>query len=413
MSALSGRQRQPSHRASRWLEWAGWAAIALLWLLLIAVLYRITLTHPTGGGDFTAYYKGARSLTTGSPLYTGIDGDMPYLYPPLLALLLIPLGALADFRMAAVIWLVINLGVLALTLALLSRTMARRRSQMALWLAAALYSSTLQTLWFGQIGIALLALAVGTWLAYREGRPILAGILLALAAWLKVYPVLALLYFVWRRDWRVVISTLVTGAILGLVQLAAVGSDQFRVFLTVILPRLATTGNAPRVNNSILGFAYRLFAPVAQSIPLADSPPLLLLTRLLLTALVVGGTLVVLARRRSVQTDRRFDLEYALVTLGALLLGTLHGVHAMLPALLVFFLLLRHAPPGKRRRQTALCLLAGLLINFNLFLELGYVHAPSDITLPALLLSTPFFGLMLLWLLLIAADLRAATSQKG
>ncbi len=409
MTPLSKQHTNTSPLFGRLLQGVGWAGVALLWLILIVTVYRITLTHSTGGGDFFAYYKAARTFSTGEPLYTGIGNDMPYLYPPLLAMLLAPVAAITEFRPAALIWLVVNLVVLALTLTLLSRTIARPRDRMALWAGAALYASTLQTLWIGQVSILLFALATGTWLAYRAGQPVLAGVLLALAVWLKVYPIFGLIYFVWRRDWRVVTATAISGALLGLIQLAAVGPAEFVKLITVVLPGLAASGRFAHSNHSILGFAYRLFEPTAQVIPLADSPALLLLTRVILTLIVVGGAAMVIARppltRRA---GRRFDLEYGLVTLVSLLLGTLYGVQAIMPVLLVFFLLLRNAPPRLRPRYAGLCLSSGLLISVHFYITLAYLRPPSDVQMPALLLSTAFFGLMLLWLLLVVADYRAS-----
>src|SRR5581483_7187098 len=48
----------------------------------------------------------------------------------------------------------------------------------------------------GQMNFMLLLLLTGTWAADRTGRPIWAGVLLAVAAAIKIYPAFLLLYFV-------------------------------------------------------------------------------------------------------------------------------------------------------------------------------------------------------------------------
>ncbi len=398
---------RPSRRWAA-LRLIGWLLIALLWLALIAVSVQVTLHHPLGAADFFAYYKGARAITTGSPLYTGIDGETPYLYPPLLAMLLAPVVTVADFKTSAVLWLLLNVAITLMTLAALSRAIRRPGHRMALWVGAALFAPLTQTLWIGQASLLLFALAAGTWLAYRQNRPGWAGILLALAAWIKVYPAVMLLYFLWRRDWRVVSATLISGTLLGLLQLVTVGPAECLKLITVVLLELSASGSVALSNESIQGFAYRLFTPLESSIPLADNAALIPVTRLVLTAALLAVSLWVITRQRGQgKSPARFDFEYALVSLLALLLGTIHGPHAAMPVFLVLFLLLRNAAYRQRLYIGLLGFVAAVLINLNFYLALAFLYQGTTARFSALLWSTPFFAMLLLWLMLIAADIRA------
>jgi hypothetical protein len=412
MTSTFAPRTQPAARRVTPLHLIGWLLVALLWLALIVVSYQVTLNHPLGAADYFAYYKGARAITTGQPLYTGIGGETPYLYPPLLAMLLAPIAALADFKTSAVIWLLLNIAITLVTLAALSHAIRQPSYQMALWVGAALFTPLAQTLWMGQVSLVLFALAAGTWLAYREDKPLLAGALLALAVWIKVYPAIILLYFIWRRDWRVIASTVVSGTILGVIQLIAVGPAECLKLITVVLPDLSNSGSVALSNQSIQGFAYRLFTPLGTSIPLTDNATLIPITRLIMSLVLVVVSLWVIAKKRGPgNVAAQFDFEYALVSLLALLLGTVHGAHATMPVFLVIFLLLRNAPRRTRPSTLGLCFIAALLINLNPGLALAFLYPDTAISFSALVWSTPFFAMILLWGMLLIADFRAANAS--
>jgi hypothetical protein len=63
----------------------------------------------------------------------------------------------------------------------------------------------------GQPAMLLLALLLGAFLSLRKGKPIAAGALVAVATAIKAYPILAVGYFIYRRQWR---ATVATGAFL-------------------------------------------------------------------------------------------------------------------------------------------------------------------------------------------------------
>src|SRR5205807_7352725 len=66
----------------------------------------------------------------------------------------------------------------------------------------------------GQPSLVLLALMLGAFLSLRRDREILAGMLVALAAAIKAFPLLAIFYLVYRRYWMAVISLVVALVIL-------------------------------------------------------------------------------------------------------------------------------------------------------------------------------------------------------
>jgi len=140
--------------------------------------------------DVHAYYDAGARLNAGLPLYdqpAGTDDAAFYRYPPLLAVAFRPL-ALLPFGAAAAIWMAVLLVLFAGTL---YRSGLRNRWTwlVAGWLAAPIAWS----LAVGQAQIAVTFLVI-------MGTPW--GI--ALAANLKLLPVLVAIYWVGRRDLRAV-----------------------------------------------------------------------------------------------------------------------------------------------------------------------------------------------------------------
>src|SRR5262245_54513713 len=138
--------------------------------------------------DVHAYYDAGARLNAGLPLYdqpAGPDDAAFYRYPPLLAILFRPL-ALLPFAAAAAIWM----GLLAvLAAATLVRVDLRR--PVSLFVVCVL---ALPTGWAFVIGQAQVAV---TWLL-ALGMPWA----VALAANLKVFPILVAVWWLGRRDWR-------------------------------------------------------------------------------------------------------------------------------------------------------------------------------------------------------------------
>ena len=67
-----------------------------------------------------------------------------------------------------------------------------------------------RNLLYGQFYILLLAMLIGACYAYRRRLSALAGALVAVAAMTKIFPVVFLLIFVRRRDWRALAAASVT-----------------------------------------------------------------------------------------------------------------------------------------------------------------------------------------------------------
>lgn len=164
-----------------------WFAVAVVGALVgLQTLWMHLTSDPLA--DARAYYDAAARLNAGEPLYPplqDVNENTAYFYPPLFAILFRPL-ALLPFPAAAAIWGVIVVACFVATLWLLG---IRRRE-----------------VWYA---VGVLGLPIGWTLAVAQAHSLVTLLLtigtplgIALAANIKLFPLLAGLWFVGRRDWR-------------------------------------------------------------------------------------------------------------------------------------------------------------------------------------------------------------------
>ncbi|MGE0711848.1 MAG: glycosyltransferase 87 family protein [Planctomycetota bacterium] len=180
-------------------------ALALLLLLLGAdTVYR---AGPSERTDLPVYLAGARRVLAGEdPLLVESGRGWPYVYPPTLAVLLIPLTAL-PLRVAAGLWFLLSAAAAGLGW---WAWLAARRPEgspappaardLWPWLLVALPCTS--ALLRGQTGPLLLGLLLGAAACLLRKRDALAGALVALAAAIKLTPALVIVGLAAARRWR-------------------------------------------------------------------------------------------------------------------------------------------------------------------------------------------------------------------
>src|SRR3954467_5960513 len=103
----------------RYLIWTG---IIALWIAFLGLAWFLNRKSTFAMADFRVYYEAALLLRNSQPLYNGTQG-MVYLYPPLLAQLLMPLVGVFSFEQIAMLWFGLNVLLLIGIVVLLSRQM--------------------------------------------------------------------------------------------------------------------------------------------------------------------------------------------------------------------------------------------------------------------------------------------------
>ena len=183
-----------------------WLKIAALGL--VAGLCYYAALHPV---DFPVYHQATRAMLKGQgPLYgpqSGLGWPMHFRYPPLFLLLFIPF-ALLPLKLGAGAWAALKFVVLDRLVRALASQLGWPGGREA-WLVPLVVSGPylVQEFRYGNAQFFIFALVAAS-LLWLRARPIAAAFALGLAASLKIWPLLFVPYLAARREWRVVLWTL-------------------------------------------------------------------------------------------------------------------------------------------------------------------------------------------------------------
>jgi hypothetical protein len=291
--------------------------------------------------DFRAYYAAAEAALDGEP-FVGLDTGVPgvsYVYPPISVALFLPQAAVGGWRLAFALQTALNLGAGLALAALVLRTVESRRGRLPtadrLLVSGFCVGSApaMAVLGQGQVDLFIALALSGAFLAVERDRQVLAGVALAGAALVKVFPVALGLWLVWRRAWRAVGAALATGVAGLLVGWAWFGLDAYRRYLGVLAGRSRVAEFAGTVSPNF--FAMSLYRPLSQLLPTAD--PHLYAP---LAALAVAPVAALVARRERGFVDR---LATYLVAVVAVVLvspasNALYVVYVYFPVLCLLYL---------------------------------------------------------------------------
>jgi alpha-1,2-mannosyltransferase len=292
-------------------------------LLAISIAARLAWTYlvPNGANfvDLHVYVGGAGMLDQPGALYDYVYADqtpdfpLPFTYPPFAAVVFYPLHLL-PFGLVALAWqlgiMAALYGVVRISQRLLPGSGDRRIAM--LWTAVGIWIEPLRSTFdYGQINV-LLVLAV--LYAVYSARWWLSGLLVGLAAGVKLTPAVSGLYFVGARRWGTAVFSAVV--FFGTVAVSAlVVGDQTRYYFTELL------GDADRVgpigtsfNQSWRGGISRILGHDAGYGPLV------------LAAIAVTAVLALLAWRAVGGADDRLG-AIVVVQLFGLLLSPISWTH--------------------------------------------------------------------------------------
>jgi hypothetical protein len=246
--------------------------IVVLWVgaILHALLIFGQIRGRVTRWDFSHYYLSALAMRAGLNPYTtdlrplgqvlGIEGIEHATYPPAFLLCFEPLTLMTP-RAAYWTWFGINVAALALALALLFREIPslRTRQIMVLIPLAILYPPLGTHFFYAQTQVLILLLFVLMMWAMGRGYERTAGLFLALAGLIKIFPLLMVGYFVTRHRWRAVSYT-AAGVIAGvLVTIAMVGVQRSLGFMNGVHSITSYEFIARPANIALGAFVSRLF----------------------------------------------------------------------------------------------------------------------------------------------------------
>ncbi len=197
-----------------------------------------------GNADLSGNHKLWRSNLTKVTIPVRREGQQPQdpdSYPPITYAIYAPLGALPLWA-AATLWYALNVGCtvyllreaqnrlqtesgegMETSLTVLGRSVTLPVDPRLLLTVIAVLPAWIGSVQLGQNALPLMALTWSAFQASRHGQPWLAGGLLALATVMKVFPVVFILPFILRWNWRVLFAY----AVIGLLLVIGLGGQYF------------------------------------------------------------------------------------------------------------------------------------------------------------------------------------------
>ena len=343
------------------------------------------------------FAKQARSM--------GIPRVMLYVYPPVLADLMVPF-TFAGSKHVASIWVVFNVVLLVsfdFLVILLLKVAWRSPAALAIVMGTLTFNPILECLSWGQIVIFLLFLWTLSVFCYARGWRTASAVLLALATAIKLTPVIAVIPLLWWREWRwirmytVSLLALFAGAIF------INGLETVKDCFLHVLP-LMSNGYPSEINFTILsgfGGIYEAYRGVktlySTPIPIPQS---VLLFAKIINMLCLALAAALLMKRRDQLSRGERTLVLALFAMLSVVISPVSWQHAYTVCLLGLVLLWAEALKTPTRKGylfllafTSLeCNWFVLTFTFRYFLH-GVLRASSTLIPVSLLLGLIFFRL--------------------
>lgn len=306
-------------------------------------------TWPAAGTDFSIYYRAALDFRQDpSQLYRAdAPGFDQYLYPPPSILLF---SGFSTMPLQTAYMVFIGLMYVCLVASLfLARSLCRdaglqwtRWEFIAFAFLALASAPVYHNISLGQVNSLVLLLSLLYLFLLNRRKPVAAGIVLAIAIWIKLYPALLLLAAFDRKNRKAVLSCAAAGILIPLAMLPFVPISLYEGFLDKFLEITKyTSGHI--INQSFTAFLFRFDMPPERIFlwpNIFETPGWIKMLNLALLALLL---LVAWIRRRPGSSENRLMLGAVLLSASAMFsnLGWGHTYLLSLSLLMVGFPLLR------------------------------------------------------------------------
>lgn len=249
-------------------QWWAWAIAVLVVVLAAAPLVGYWLTNPGDQRlvDLDVYRTGGQMVREGRAVYeffTPAPQLLPFTYPPISALLAVPL-AMMSWDLAQWVWTAGIFAALAVTVWFSFRQaqVDRKPLLFALVMVACTYLMPIRDqVRFGQVDILLVALCVADCMARRPWWP--RGFLIGLATAVKLTPGVFLIYLAVTRQWRTFFMAAFVAALLTLLPFVVIPQDSLEFWFSALFDPNRLGANAATTNQSMRGMLMRLYLPDA------------------------------------------------------------------------------------------------------------------------------------------------------
>ena len=216
MKAAVSRARQTLNPESKGSSERTWRILFWVFGFVLLVLVVVPISHSVRGQstkDYWVWFQTGQTVLQGGEIYPDRWHKFPFMYPPSCALFLAPVSALGQTGLVVVLALSNAAAwICSIIFSVRLATGTWRRAHLFVYLAPSLVLGAY--IWgnflLGQPSLVLLALMLGAFILLQRKFQSLAGGLIAVAAAIKAFPAIAIVYLVYRRYWIAVASLVVT-----------------------------------------------------------------------------------------------------------------------------------------------------------------------------------------------------------
>jgi hypothetical protein len=187
------------HLSRRWV-----AVILVLMMAAFSVPPLVNLTRPGTNMDYNLWQDTGRIALQGGEIYPQDGTAFPFMYPPPCASMLALISLLPEAGFVVCLVLLNSAAWAAcifLSVYLVTGRWLDAHPALYFWPSLAVIPLVHNTYLLGQPALVLLALLLGCFALLDRNRPFAAGLLLAAAAAIKAYPILAAGYLIYQRQW--------------------------------------------------------------------------------------------------------------------------------------------------------------------------------------------------------------------
>lgn len=325
--------------------------------------------------DDSSFYIAARGISSGINIYDQKEfyrlGDeifgksvefWPYLYSPVLAELLVPIAS-KSYETFTIIWFIFNI-LLSFSCVLLTFYTARGKKNinylfMSILLVFCLMSTLFShTLVLGQVSFLVYFMIILSMVFYKNNQSFLSSFFLAMAAFIKSFPLIYILYFLIIKDWRYIKNFILSNIAIILPSLFLFGPAIWIKYLHSTLNGFVSPAKTPfylqyfghQTNSSLRPFLVHLFESL--NLPISRTN----LIYLIITTLIIVIVLFALVKAKG-----NILYSFSVLSVTYLIISPICWRHnyvlMMLP--LIYTISLKVKP---RPLSSAITLLAALII---------------------------------------------------
>lgn len=402
----------------------------LFFLLLVGYSYTINFisTGTLLDTDFGKFYNTSQLYFSGKNIYSGyVDinllrahpkvknyhrAHVTNLNPPLLVMLMLPLGKL-NYNHALILWSLLSIVLGAISVIFILHeyhiTLARKPTLFLLIVASFfLYAPTSISIFAGQVELLLFPILILSWLMLRRTHLFMAGFLLGFAFSLKIFFGLFVVWLLLRCEWRAVTGFFVAILCAFLLTSWIFGIDVYWRYYQVFSE---ITWYSSTWNVSLYGFLVRFFgSPVENNTPILPLPWLAQsLYYLLSVTIILGMMWVVWFKKTNISFNKQLDLEFSYVIVAMLLISPLGWIYYLPTLFLPFIAIWFWANESNYRNGLWLVLFVVIFLSGvpqNLFL-------PSQIVQPITVWFWASLAVYAQFLLLIMLVFLAKTDKEN